>query len=199
MTHIDNLRCAFHWHSDLHESTLDFTWLYKPTLPAATVSFRGCWQPLQVMKRGKMTATLHLCLEARQETLRYYHLYKGSAAKFVAPKISFTQCGYINPNLDIIHLAVPFGSGPAKGHIQIERLSPATLRLTLGHALVPSAVLKWFAEKPQLFAGLETINFWVWTPSRMFENGVTERYRICRVPHSTPLLRGFIEKTSFIS
>lgn len=151
------------------------------------VSFHGCWQPLQVMKRGKMPATLHLCLEARQETLKYYHLYKASAAKLVAPKISFTQCGYINPNLDIIHLDVPFGSGPVEGHIQIERLSPATLRLTLGRALVPSAVLKWFAEKPQLFAGLKTIDFWVWTPSRMFENGVTERYRICRLPPSTPL------------
>lgn len=98
----------------------------------------------------------------------------------------FSQSGYINPNLDILHLAVPFAKG-AEGHIHIEDLSPATLRVTLDRDLDPSSILKWLVDlKPDLLRGVKTIDFWLVTPSLILTRKVTERYRICRAPPSTP-------------
>ncbi|KAK4196652.1 hypothetical protein QBC40DRAFT_312928 [Triangularia verruculosa] len=130
-----------------------------------------------------LPATLHLCFEARQETLKHYAKYV-DRSKPSSPKPRF-----FNPNLDILHFGI--SREPPYPYLSINStiFLPASITVTLGlreqyvsglrgQRSIPSWVIIWLENSDIMYA-IKSIDFWL-LDFHDKEGSWNRRYRICR-------------------
>ncbi|KAK4195280.1 hypothetical protein QBC40DRAFT_186112 [Triangularia verruculosa] len=169
---------------ELRQKVYQDTWESR-TIVASQPNLIDYWPPGPTF-RGKAPVTLHLCREARQETLRCYHEYRIQFVAVLGNRL-FDR-GYINPALDILHLELPFGTN--KGVFTVNTVHQPVIRLTIDAEMEYwqlGPLLDWLATKSRLLPKIKTVDVWTKVRHSAWGHIMLYRHRIFRLSSSTPL------------